>query len=408
MGKVSLSDIVNMSAFEDASSIFHQATGMTISFYDEEGKVVFYPAEKRCEFCYLIQSTPRGCKRCKISDKEAAAEALRTGKPKAYTCHAGLVDVVVPVVVAGKRIGCFFSGQSLLKPPTTMGYQEIRAKVDDLAIDPDLLWDCYQKVPTVDGSRLEIAIRLLSIICNHLVEQEVALRNERALVAEQGKLRKVAEDRARLERDLREMELKLIQAQINPHFLFNALNLILGKAMAEDAPVTTGLIEDLSLLLRNSLRNTSSVIGLSDEVESARAYISIFSARFGKKINLHTDISPEMYGFKVPALILQPLVENALVHAQPKRENGLSLDICAYENDDCAEITVSDNGPGLGAKEINSIRKLLQNRDPECKLTGLIGVNRRLKYYYNDIGNLELNSDDGFCVKIRLPFREKL
>ncbi|MHB9035989.1 MAG: sensor histidine kinase [Armatimonadota bacterium] len=399
MGKVNLSDIVNLPAFEDAGSLFHQATGMTISFYDDSGQVVFYPAEKRCAFCHLIQSTPEGRSRCQSSDANAAEEALCTGKPKAYTCHAGLVDVVVPVVVAGKRVGCFFSGQSLLQPQTAMGYQEIRTKINDLDIDPDRLWDAYQMVPTVDESRLEIAMGLLSVICNHLVEQEIALRNERALALEQRKLRKAAEERTCLERDLREMELRLIQAQVNPHFLFNALNLIVGKAMAEYAPQTTGLIEDLSLLLRNSLRKVGSMVSLADEVASASAYVEIFSARFGRQIEMSIDLSSELRDFQVPALILQPLVENALVHALPRCDVRFILSITAFGD----EITVADNGPGSSPSDLEAIRQATNSREPETKLTGLAGVNRRLKYYYEDIDNLRLEVSDGFRVTIKIP-----
>lgn len=401
MGKVGLSDIVTLPAFEEAGSLFHQATGMTLSFYDENGQVLFYPAEKRCDFCHLIQSTPEGRRRCQASDQDAAKDG--DNRPRSYTCHAGLIDVVVPVVVAGKRVGCFYSGQSLLKPPTAMSYHDMHARVVDLEIDPNRLWEAYRIVPTVDESRLQMAMGLLSIICSHLVERETALRNERALTLEQRKLRKAAEERVRLERYLREMELRLLQAQLNPHFLFNALNLVLGQSMAENAANTSNLVENLSLLLRNSLGQIGNTVTLADEMSSTKAYVDIFAARFGKRIDMQTDLTPEVSDFQIPALTLQPLAENALIHGLPECKGRFLLRVSASRTGDAVEIVVADNGPGLSPQALAVARETLQNRDPECKLTGLVGVNRRLKYYYENIDDLELDASAGFAVKIRIP-----
>jgi len=398
---------VNLPAFEEAGSLFHRATGMTLSFYDENGQVLFYPAEKRCDFCHLIQSTPEGRRRCQTCDQEAARAALRDGKPRSYMCHAGLIDVVVPVVVAGKPIGCFYSGQSLLQPPTRSNFQDVRARLADIDLDHEKLWQSYRLVPPVDESRLEIAMGLLGVICSHLVEREMALRSERSLTLKQRKLRKAAEERARLERYLREMELRLLQAQLNPHFLFNALNLVLGASIAENAPRTAELIENLSMLLRNSLTRIGNMVSIADEINSARAYVDIYAARFDKQIDMRIDLAPDVNGFTVPALTLQPLAENALVHGLPKCSERFRLSVSARRVEDMIEISVTDNGPGLNSEELASVRRTLKNRDQECKLTGLVGVNRRLKYYFEDIDDIELDASDGFSVKIKIPVFEK-
>ena len=118
MGKISLADIVKLPAFEEAGSLFHKATGMAISFEGDKSEAIFYPAREKCDFCQLIQSTEKGRERCKASDKRAAGIALKEHKALYYPCHAGLIDVVVPVVVGTHKIGCFYSGQSMLTPPT--------------------------------------------------------------------------------------------------------------------------------------------------------------------------------------------------------------------------------------------------------------------------------------------------
>ncbi|MDD3926160.1 MAG: PocR ligand-binding domain-containing protein [bacterium] len=403
MGKVKLSDIVNLPAFEEAGRLFHRATGMTISFYSEAGENIFYPAEERCEVCHMIQSKPEGQRRCLLSDKQAAEQALRCGKPVSYTCHAGLIDVVVPVVVAGRKIGCFFSGQSLLASPTPVGYQDFISRTGDLGLDPDKLWEAYLKVPVVDAGRLDIALGLLGVICNHLVEGQIALRKERELTRKQRKLRQAAEEKAGLERDLREVELRLVQAQLNPHFLFNALNLIAGQAMAEDAAETGRLIEELSLLLRHSLSNIGGTITLAEEAAAAMAYVEVFRARFGREVEVAINIPQDLGDLHVPALILQPLVETSLVHALPACPDGLRIAIGAAVSGSRVELRVADNGPGLPDE---AVIKDAVTSDPGVgiKLTGLPGLNRRLQYYYPDLPGLELFSlEHGLTAVISLP-----
>lgn len=397
MAKVALIDIVNLPAFEEAADLFYRATNMTFSFPDREGNIVFYPSKERSPFCHLIQSTPRGCELCHLSDKHAAEIAMRERKPMFYTCHAGLIDVVVPVFVGDERIGCFYSGQSLLSPPTPIGFEDIKARVAELGLDADELWEVYKSVPQVNSFKLEMAIELLAIISSHLVRGEIELRRER-------ELSKAEVRKAKLDRDLREMELRLSQAQLNPHFLFNSLNLILGQAMNENATQTAHLVEELSVLLSNALTSIGTMVSLQAEMMSAKAYVEIFRARFGKIIDLKIDLPSSLSKFKVPTLILQPLVENALVHGFPKAVGEFSLRLVARTINGRVEISVSDNGPGMGKRKLVQMSSALKSQRHPTKLTGLMGLNQRLRYYYPTPPELFLQqSDSGMTVTIRFP-----
>jgi ligand-binding sensor protein len=403
LGKIDLADIVNMPAFEEAGALFYKATGMTLSFYNDHGDVIFYPSVERCEFCRIIQSSHEGSRRCQLSDIAAAEAALTDGKPRAYTCHAGLIDVVVPVVVGDNKIGCFYSGQSLLSPTTSMSFDEIKSTANELALDADSLWQAYIQVHIVDEQRLEVAMGLLGVICNHLVDSEIALRRERLLTVEQRRLRKSAEEKALLERDLREMELRLVQAQLNPHFLFNALNLILGNAMAEKAPKTRELVENLSVMLRSSLAQLGKLVPLREEIAGATACVDIHLARFRKMINYQVNLPDALAGFEVPPLILQPLVENSLVHGLVEG-NEFSMSIDVTSSNGTIEICVSDNGRGILPLALEQLRSELHNNKHEGKTTGLAGLARRLAYYYPGKSKLTVDSDGaGVVVKISIP-----
>lgn len=404
MGKITLRDIVSLPAFEEGGRLLHDATGMSLSFYNEDREVVFYPAECRCEYCHLIQSTEQGKAQCMMSDKKAAEAAMKSGMPFSYKCHAGLVDVAIPVVVGGERIGCFYSGQSLLTPPTQEDYSMVRHKASELGLDPDHLCELYDMVPIVDNSKLHLALGLLRVICHHIVEGEFALRQERILSSEQRKLRKAAEEKARLERDLREMELRLVSAQLHPHFLFNALNLIIGQALKEDAPETIHLLEELTVLLRRSLSGIGSMVTLAEEIESARAYVEVFRARFEKNVDIRVNLPRKIGRVKVPALMLQPLVENALVHALPRCKGVFRMSISAEMVDGCVKVKVADNGQGLSRKEISAITRSFAVTGLRDKLTGLPGLNWRLKYYYPGAADLCLEQgSEGLEVVLSLP-----
>lgn len=397
MAKVALIDLINIPAFEEVADLFHRTTGMTFSFPDREGNIVFYPHRGRSAFCQLIQSVPGGLERCQASDKRAAEIALRDGRPMSYTCHAGLIDVVVPVVVGEERIGSFYSGQSLLSPPTPIGFRDVLSRVADLGLDEKDLWNAYKSVPQVDSYKLEVALELLSIMSSHLVQGQMELRREREMA-------RAAEHRARLERNLREMELRLSQAQFNPHFLFNSLNLILGEALNENASRTAHLVEELSVLLSGAVTRVGSKVDLADEIASAEGYVGMFKARFGKSIEFRAHLPRKLSRAQVPALILQPLVENALVHGFPRCSGPFAIAVSVGPKGDLIEITVSDNGPGTPERRLAALTRSVHSRRHKSKLTGLVGLSQRLRYYYPDIPSLRIEHPaEGFAVTICIP-----
>jgi len=397
MAKVALWDIVNLPAFEQAADLFYRATGMTLSFPDRNGNIVFYPHSERCGFCSLIQSTEEGMRRCQDCDRRAAEVSLKEGRPMFYTCHAGLMDVVVPIKVGDEKIGCFYSGQFLLSSPTEIGFQDVQARLDGVDVDLGDLRKRYSKVTRVDAYKLEMALELLSIICNHIVQGQIEITRERELT-------RAAEQKARLERDLREMELRLSQAQLNPHFLFNSLNLMLGEALNEQAHRTAHLVEELSFLLGNALTNIGSLVSLTRETRSAEAYVDIFRARFASRIDLGIDVPRSLARAKVPALILQPLVENALVHGFPKCQHPFRIDIAAARVNGNLQIRVSDNGPGLTRQQCARANRSIHARSRGGKMTGLAGIRRRLRYYYDGATDVRVEpGESGVSVVISLP-----
>lgn len=129
-------------------------------------------------------------------------------------------------------------------------------------------------------------------------------------------------DQSELDQLLKEMELKHLQNQINPHFLFNTLNAVSKMAYLEDANATSSLIDSVAAILRHSLGEIDTHVTLGDEVAIVGDYFNIQKSRFSERVQFITEIDETCLAIKIPRLTLQPLVENAFIHGIEEREEG--------------------------------------------------------------------------------------
>lgn len=164
-------------------------------------------------------------------------------------------------------------------------------------------------------------------------------------------------------------QLKALQAQINPHFLFNALN-ALAELTHRDPDRAEELIEDLSFLLRYSLRSSAvDTVPLSQEIEAVDRYLRIESARLGSRLVVERAIDTTLTDTQVPGLILQPIVENAVQHGVAVRPEGGRVSIEVLRADSALRIVVEDDGPGLPAEQHDKLGGF-------AAVTALAGVER--------------------------------
>ena len=172
-------------------------------------------------------------------------------------------------------------------------------------------------------------------------------------------------------------EIKALQAQINPHFLFNALHTIAAfvRSNSEEA---RELIVDLSQYLRYNLEFKNDLIELESEIEHIKYYVSIQRARFGNKINIHYKIKERYLKLKIPELILEPLVENAIKHGILKNKYGGNVWISVKKNGKNIILSIEDDGVGIDKSVIEDI----ESENLENKSVGLNNVYRRVKIIY--------------------------
>ncbi|MCY9595363.1 sensor histidine kinase [Paenibacillus chitinolyticus] len=159
----------------------------------------------------------------------------------------------------------------------------------------------------------------------------------------------IAKNQANMEKDrlVKELEIKALQSQINPHFLFNTLNVLSKLALLEGAEKTSDLTVSVSNLLRYNLRKLDQPVSLREEVDHAREYFAIQQSRFRDRISFETDIDEGALEQQIPCLTLQPLLENAFMHGIESMEEGAFIRLGIMKAGGNVRVTVADNGAGM-------------------------------------------------------------
>ena len=204
----------------------------------------------------------------------------------------------------------------------------------------------------------------------------------------------------------REAELKTLQAQIKPHFLYNTLDTIGWLAREHNAEDIVGLVGALTNLFRISLSDGQEIITLKEEEEHIRCYLFIQKARYKEKLNYKINIPKEFNKYRVPKLILQPVVENAIYHGiKAKRGNGF-LQISASKIGEKIEFCIKDDGAGMTKQRLKTIREMLVLGNEEEKVGyGVFNVNERIKLSFGEEYGITIDSvlSEGTTVKVTIP-----
>jgi signal transduction histidine kinase len=203
---------------------------------------------------------------------------------------------------------------------------------------------------------------------------------------------------SRLAGQLAEAQLEALKLQLQPHFLFNALNAI-SALMHQDVELADRMVARLGELLRRTLDSAGAQeVPLREEVEFLEPYLEIEQARYGERLRVRLDIEDAALDAQVPNLILQPLVENAIRHGVASRAEGGSVEVEARRREGMLELRVRDNGPGLPEEQPLKLRQGV----------GLANTRARLQQLYGAAHVFEMRNGPGggLVVTLAVPFRE--
>ena len=206
----------------------------------------------------------------------------------------------------------------------------------------------------------------------------------------------------------KESEFRALQAQINPHFLYNTLETINWMAKLNKMDDISNMVVAISNLMRISINNKRCIITVSEELHYVADYLYIQHVRYKDRLKTLIDVDPSLYGLTIPKLLLQPLVENAVIHGIEKKKSGGFIEVTGRRDANLLIFSVKDNGAGIPEEKLAHILEEKENQDQGHTSLGLITVHRRIQFLFGFEYGLQIDSKpgSGTTVWVRLPMEK--
>lgn len=364
-------------------------SNISLQLIDTNGDILleFNPSP---DFCKLI---------CQENETRICSDylsRLKPGEGDRFTCRYGLANIILPVDVNNQTIG-YVAGAQVYSPDSE--YQkyliDIMALAKDKNLEPEFIAKSIAAMKTIEENKVEVHEQLGNHIAKNIAyDFSESINNTDKAIA------RLSIEKEMLEKKILDLEAKNMSLVINPHFLFNTLNSIARIAYFEKSHTTEELIYCLSDLLRYNLKQDDELHTIGAEIDNIEKYLYIQKVRFKNRLEYDINIPDDIKLYRIPNMIIQPIVENALIHGiSPKRDGG-KIEIYAEKYKDDIKIFIMDNGNGFPKEVLQSLQQ------PDSKLgIGFRSTDNRLKRYFGEEYGLKVVKSDysGSTVTISIP-----
>jgi len=340
-----LSDVLSVSTMQKIQDDFSTAVGLGVITITQDGSEFTRPTGLPA-FCQYVRSSNDGEHACRAFDPRTGRVAHDRGRPTLFNCCLGVVCIAVPLLVGHELSGHLACGFVRLEEPSEGSLAAVRQKAILLGLDPHRLEQHYRDMEMVLQAQMVAAAESLQSIANSVLSLSVRERQRRIESQHAAEMVKKLRLVSQLENALQESEFRALEARINPHFLFNALNTIAGE-VAERGREAEEVLYALSDFLRFSLRHAKSTATLAEEMVCLDNYLRIQRARFGEGFKTVVKVDQGAVDLLVPSMILQPLVENSILHGLAPRGYTGRIAVCARRWKGRLRIDVADSGTGF-------------------------------------------------------------
>ncbi len=321
----------------------------------------------------------------------------KAGEEGTFVCRQGLQNILLPITAHDEILGYIGGMQVYLEDTEYQKYLiDIQSLREGKNSELEVIAKAISSLKTVESAKAKIHEQL----CAHL-SKIIALDLSENITNTNPDVARLSIEKEILEKKIIDLEAKNMSLVVNPHFLFNTLNCIARIAFFEKAHTTEELIYYLSDLLRYNLKQEDQLHTIGAEMDNVEKYLYIQKVRFKNRLEYSIDVSEHIKSYRIPNMVIQPIVENALIHGiSPKRDGG-KISIFAEEYKNQIVISVSDNGNGFPKDVLQSIKQHADNKSG----LGFRSTDKRLKRYYDDRYGLGIVKSDysGSTVTITIP-----
>lgn len=383
-----LKDLMDSNLYSRYSGLL-SLSNIALQLIDTTGRILleFNPSPDFCKFVCQEDET-RIC--------QDYRSRLKPGQGERFNCRYGLANILLPVEVNGETIAYAVGAQVYT---TDSEYRKYLIDIMEIAkskkLEPEFIAKSVAAIRTIEENKIDIHEQ----ICNHIT-RNICYDLSQSINSTDKAIARLSIEKEMLEKKIIDLEAKNMSLVINPHFLFNTLNSIARIAYFEKSHTTEELIYCLSDLLRYNLKQDDELHTIGAEIDNIEKYLYIQKIRFKNRLEYEIDVADGLKAYRIPNMIIQPIVENALIHGiTPKRDGGkIKISAEKYKND--IQISVLDNGNGFPKEVLESLRQA----DNQLGI-GFRSTDNRLKRYFGEDYGLKITKSDysGSTVTISIP-----
>jgi ligand-binding sensor protein/two-component sensor histidine kinase len=401
---IRINEFVDRDELQKLQDNWTKATGIAFITVDYNGRP-FTTQSGFTDFCRCMRENEEYRELCYFCDACGGRRAKKNGKPYIYICHAGLVDFAIPISVEGQYVGAILSGQISVEENSEL--KPITAKKVNWEKIPELK-ELHDQVPKMPLDKIVAVSNTIYESYNYFAEKEYSNVIDKELKEKKLKLMKEEKLRIEMEKSIKDIELKALHYQINPHFLFNVLNTIGRLAFFENAKMTEDVVYAFSDMMRYVLKKSSNQLGpLKDELTHVSNYLKIQKIRLGSRLQYNIQASEQFMEIKVPFMCLQPIVENSIKYAVENRASGGTISLYVYQDGRDLCIDISDDGDGISKQRIEEILKGDAYKKNQEHAVGIHNVDSRLRLFFGKEYGIQIVSPGkpgmGTKVSMKVP-----
>lgn len=331
-----------------------------------------------------------------ISAVNAAQQRLNSYFARYCVVLVGLIALLIPLAV---------TGANAMISRIILPLQKLVASAEKIS---DGQIDSFENV-IIDGPSYQEVSKMVSVFNRMVLQLRDHIHTIHETARTEAALHEKELENMRITNLLKTSELKALQMQMNPHFLFNTLNMIARTADLGDTDQTSVLLQSTAQLLRYSLDYSGRTVPLATEIEMLGNYAYLQEQRFGSRILFDFDLDERFHQTLVPCFILQPLVENAIIHGMKSvsdRTGVITIKTRYLSSLGQGEISIIDYGAGMEEEMRQAILKSLDSDQAQREKIGLANVHMRLKLVFGERYHLKLLSEPGKGTEVGIVLRE--